>query len=679
MIKAHLFSSAFIIFSILFVLGCCDASKEPLSSKVLQFNETAYNLGLALRWQDDGDERIEEKELLGLETISPKAKFEEGEPNSFLQKLLDKIDWTTMNLDRIALLLHDTSFLDQRLAKLKLAYQEQPTPKNRQAYRRVLRNRELATRRLQIMDLDFSILPKPDQRAIKILIDEVVPYVEEIYLAQIDPRNLTYREEIIEKGDPEDLFALHHLGGVQCLTAEIDPLCSAHPESPKPTPNQGFWPEDHDKRGHDLLLQGSAPNLEILKSPFVVRHRLPTGIWNWESINNHPPLKPSQTRLVAGLKKAAQVPGIDPSFSHFLMTRARELENLTNPYPFFEGDISWIQLNGPWDMTLGYYEEYHSPFHLNAIMEAFIGIVDEEWEKKGQQFRELLYWMEDEIAKDLGPQYQKRDFKTLPPFKFIQGLSAGDGRAKFVTLAYYLPNVKPYGRADFSKKVLLTNKMLARYDAVARPMAERTMDPAQVARLNPGDISLFVIGHENAHGAGPSRSYVVKTDGEKKMTSHELLGKHSSALEEARADMLGLASLPEAVRREIMTQEQADNAAIGLLALLTRGVAMGEEDDHGKSAILTFYALYKNGGILLTPEGRFAANLENGKIFEVCDKIGKKLNKIQMTGNFRDYDQWYREAQRNLPKKMKEEYLPALRQMPKDFFPYYRFQFSPNL
>ncbi len=664
------------LFGIGLLTACAsvEIAKTPPPSPATLFNESSYNLGLPVRWHDDGDTLLEEGELAGLESLSPRAGFEKG--NRFLQKLIEKINWMTDHRQQFLASLTDVAALDRAVETTRT---RRTTPEARQAYRRALRNRELATRHLAEIPLDFSGLPAADQRAIRLLLDTAMPEVESIYLAQMDPQNLRYREEIIERGDPEDLFALHQMGGVACLTDGIDPLCSAHPDSPAPTPNQGLWPSEFRPTDFDQLLSEASthPEIEQLKSPFVYREHASLNLM-WKSLNDYPPTRDAQRRLITALREASRIKGINRSMARFMEQRSGELAVTDQAYPFFDGDIRWIEMDAPWDLTLGYYEEYHSPFEVTAIMEGFIGVVDKKRARQGEKFRDLLPWMEQQIAAEL-PDYRRRDFKALPPLRFINAVAAGDGRARYVPAAFYLPNIPPHGRTDLSKKVFLTNSATARFEGIYRPMAELTMDAAQLRRLNADDIAVFVVGHENAHGAGPGRKYVVREDATKKMTADDLLKEHSSALEEARADLLGLASLTEAVRRGLITRESAENAAIGLVASFNRGLALGVEDSHGKGAFVEFTSLSEQGGIIETPEGRYAANLENGRIFEVARELGNRMTRIQVTGNYQEYDAWYRHSVSNLPKTMKEKFLPQLKKMPKDFFPYYRLRFSPGI
>jgi len=80
------------------------------------------------------------------------------------------------------------------------------------------------------------------------------------------------------------------------------------------------------------------------------------------------------------------VPGLHPTMTKFLQTRATELKTTDKAYPFFDGDLAWINIQGGWDLTLGYYEEYHSPLGTTAIMEGFLGVVDEARNRKAAEF-----------------------------------------------------------------------------------------------------------------------------------------------------------------------------------------------------------------------------------------------------------------------------------------------------
>lgn len=639
------------------------------------FNENSYNLGLPVRWQDDGDGVKEEGEFQGLESF-PKGGFQMGAPNRFLQILIGKIDWMSNGRQQFIASLRDIPALNRAVVEARESYRRRPSEPSRREYRRALRNRDLATRGVAEMEVDFSNLSDGDQQQIQILLDEAVPRAERIYLAQMDPNNLRYLDEIIERGDPEDLFAFYSFGGVACLSEGVDPICSAHPDSPKPTPNQGFWPPNFDQRERDRLFRAAPVNLSELKSSFVYRVRRDgrTGPLLWRSINAYPPTEADQQGLVVALRRAATVEDGNPSIARFLLTRANELTDRQNPFPFFAGDVAWIQMMGAWDLTLGYYEEYHSSFALTAIFEGFLGVVDVESEGQGKRYARLLPEMEDQVAAALGPRYRRRDLSGFVPLRFLNTVSVGDSRAKYVPAAFYLPNIPPYGRPDLYKKVILLNNQTERLEGVIRPMAEVAFDPVQLARVTTRSLGHFVVAHENAHGAGPHRAYVVRVEGETKLTAGDLLKEHSQPLEEARADLLGVSNLPLAVEQGIITQQDAEDAVISWVCAQLRGLSFGVEDSHGEGHVLIFSTLYEAGAVIETAQGRYAVDLE--KIFPVVRAMSDRINRIQVDGDYEEYTRWYRHAIATMPRRMTEVYLPQLREMPKDYFPHYRFRFS---
>lgn len=652
-----------------------------------QFNEAARNLGLPVRWHcSDVDvfisfftsEDIKPGSLTGLKYF-PKAGFEtlSPYPNDFLKKLLDKVVWYANSAESYQRSLRDIDGVETRLSQAKGAYEADPSAEMREAYRCALRDRDLATRARAEVEIDFSHLPEPDQRAIQILLEEAVPAVERIYLTQMDPKNLKYLEEIVERGDGIDLYAFRHMGGVQCLSTGTDPLTSSHPDSPRPALNQGFWPPDMDGVAIKQCLAdplSRRPNVAAIGSSFVYRTDV-EGTLVAHSLNAYPPIAEGLRALIAALRKAAATPGLEPTVARFLETRANEFLDTQNPYPFFAGDIDWINIRGAWDLTLGFNEEGHSPSNTTAIMEMFLGVVDATRERQGEKFRALLPWMEGEMAESLGRNYHKKNFEGLPPLRFVNAMHAGDANARYIPAAFNLPNIPPYGRRDLSKKVFLLKATEARFRDIIFPMARITMDPEQLGRVTTDDALSFVVGHENAHAAGPHRHYTVRQEGGRDITANTLLNEHSSPLEEARADMWGVASLPEAVRRGIINRDEAEKAAICFLASLNRGLALGEEDSHGSGAFVEFTTLFEMGAIVLTPEGRFRANFENDLFFNACQEIGNRLNRIQMTGNYGEINEWYRHSVEKLPDEMKN-CLRTLRRMPKDIFPHYTFRFS---
>ena len=201
-------------------------------------------------------------------------------------------------------------------------------------------------------------------------------------------------------------------------------------------------------------------------------------------------------------------------------------------------------------------------------------------------------------------------------------------------------------------------------------MGELAIDPSQ-RNVTDEDVSNFVVAHENAHGVGPREVGLAQP--------------YRGALEEAKADQEGVASLPLAVANKILTQDQADKAAIAMVYGLLRGLSYGMSDPHGIGSFIEFASLYNEGGIVETKEGLYKTNLANGAIFTAAKKTATRMEQIQVESvkdpakASKDALTWLEESKAKLPPKMKNEYLAKLEKMPKDVYPWYHFQFSPGV
>ena len=64
-----------------------------------------------------------------------------------------------------------------------------------------------------------------------------------------------------------------------------------------------------------------------------------------------------------------------PTLKQFLISRASAFSSL-NPFPYDDSDYDWIAQSGDWEVTLGPYETYRSPFQTKAMFEMVIARED---------------------------------------------------------------------------------------------------------------------------------------------------------------------------------------------------------------------------------------------------------------------------------------------------------------
>lgn len=624
---------------------------QKQKSEPAALNEAAWNLGIPLRWEGS---KVQ---------ILPNHFFHAGGDVAAIQKQLEKIAREAASRKHL-----QRKPTPELIAALDKKVGAARTGTDPEALRVALRDRDVAYRTWASHTIDFSTLPAAEQRAAKILVEEVLPAVEAVNLLQLDPQNLKYLYDIAATGNLDDYLHAWYAGGPWCQEIK-EPECHSHPGGAVArVAGAGHWPETVTKVDVEKLekLPNTDGRKKNLLSDFVYRTYNSTEL-KWHSLNEHPALNPHLQTIRAGLRKAAAVDGLEPTLKNFFETRAAEFEKTDAAYPYFDGDVAWVNVASPLDVTLGFYESYNSPFEHTAMMEAYVGPLDPAKLELGKKFQSLVPEMDQALASEM-PGYTARDFsKGLPPMKFANLVSAGDARIGYVAAAYYLPNIPPHGDESISKKVFALNNMIARYLSVMKPMGEIVIHPSQ-RNVTENGYAIDVIGHENAHGVGVDR------------TNTQSLGELSSAIEEAKADMEGIASLPLAVSKGIITQEEANEAAVSLLYSFLRALAYGMNDPHGTGAIIEFTSLYKEGGIL-EKEGTFLVNFDGGAIFKAAKNVARRMEKIQFDSQTKgetakkDLENWLASSREEMPAKMKE-FVAVLEKMPKDVFPWYQFKFS---
>ena len=176
---------------------------------------------------------------------------------------------------------------------------------------------------------------------------------------------------------------------------------------------------------------------------------------------------------------------------------------------------------------------------------------------------------------------------------------------------------------------MLRNVIDAKFEKILRPIAQTVMAAEQANRLTVDPYFTRVLMHELAHGLGPD--YVTGQEG---VTVRSMLQERYSALEEAKADVVGTHSLAVLTEKGVYTPEFLEEVYIDHVADMFRCVRFGIGEAHGKGCLLQFNYLWENGAIEYDAEHRvFSASLE--KMPEGIAGLANQLLLIQATG---DYD-----------------------------------------
>mgnify|MGYP001022547605 CR=1 FL=1 len=325
----------------------------------------------------------------------------------------------------------------------------------------------------------------------------------------------------------------------------------------------------------------------------------------------------TKIKKAADLLKQAAALAEDAGLKKYLELRAEAL--LTDKYQ--ESDFAWMDMKtSNIDFVAGPIENYEDALNgIKAAQEAYVLIKDVEWSKKLAHFASLL----PELQKGL-PVDQK--YKNEVPGSdadlnvYDVVYYAGDCNAGSKTIAINLPNDEEVQLKKGSRKLQLKNAMKAKFDQILVPISDVLIDESQQKYIKFDAFFANTMFHEVAHGLG------IKNTLDGKGTVREALKEQYSAIEEAKADILGLYMVTKLYEMgEIEEGEVMDNY-VTFMAGIFRSVRFGAASAHGKANMLTFNYFSENKAFDYN-NGTYLVNFE--KMKTAVEGLGGMILKLQ--------------------------------------------------
>ena len=125
---------------------------------------------------------------------------------------------------------------------------------------------------------------------------------------------------------------------------------------------------------------------------------------------------------------------------------------------------------------------------------------------------------------------------------------AGHANAGGKTIAINLPNDEQVQLEKGTRRLQLKNAMRAKFDAIMTPISETLIVPEQRKNVTFTAFFANTMFHEVAHGLG------IKNTINDKGTVRQSLKEHASALEEGKADILGLYMIRQLLAKNVITE-----------------------------------------------------------------------------------------------------------------------------
>lgn len=399
---------------------------------------------------------------------------------------------------------------------------------------------------------------------------------------------------------------------------------------PKPA-GVNFYPHDMSKGEFDSL------PMEAKKDPYTVLHRGPMPQGNLPMPELPPGLKPMlevfpytmayqfyMGKLSECLLRASEelTPQSDPELFNFLRIRAESFMN----GGYNQSDIEWLKLKkSSLDIIIGPIETYEDELlGLKTSFESFVLIRDKEWGSKLDKFIGLLPNLQKNLPVDSIYKAETAGNASSQLAVFDAVYYAGDANAGVKTIAVNLPNDEKLQQDYGTRRSQLKNVIKAKFDNILIPISKEVIDPSQQASVSWEGFFNDVMFHEVAHGLG------IKNTIDKKKTVKEALGSKHSAIEECKADVLGLWMVTQMVDQKELTGK-LEEYYVSFVASVFRSVRFSAANSHGQANMITFNTLLRAGAITRNDKGFYKVNVE--KMRQTITKLAGDLLRLQGNGD----------------------------------------------
>ena len=168
--------------------------------------------------------------------------------------------------------------------------------------------------------------------------------------------------------------------------------------------------------------------------------------------------------------------------------------------------------------------------------------------------------------------------------------------------------------------------MRAKFDAILVPIAEQLIVPEQRQHITFDAFFANTMFHEVAHGLGIKN--LVNASG----TVREALKEHASALEEGKADILGLYMVTQLLEAGVITEGALEDYYTTFLAGIFRSVRFGASSAHGKANMIRFNYFEQAGAFSRNADGLYSVNMDAMR--SAMNSLSEKILTLQGDGDY---------------------------------------------
>lgn len=337
-------------------------------------------------------------------------------------------------------------------------------------------------------------------------------------------------------------------------------------------------------------------------------------------------------QMAAEILKKASTLAEDKEFAEYLKLRAEAL--LTDDY--YKSDIAWMNVrNNKVDFVVGPIENYVDALYgYKSAHESYILIKDLDWTAKLERYAKLLPDLQTKLPVDAKYKKEKPGSDAdLAAYDVV--FYGGDCNMASKTIAINLPNDERVQLKKGTRKLQLKNAMKAKFDKIVVPISDVLVVPEARKDINFEAFFSNVMFHEVAHGLG------IKNTLDGSGTVRHALKEQYSALEEAKADILGLFLVTKLYEMGEYNNSTLEENYTTFMAGIFRSVRFGAASAHGKANTLEFNYLSREGAFTRNADGLYAIDFPKMKL--AVEKLGGAILVAQGNGDYEYVKNWLAE------------------------------------
>jgi len=424
---------------------------------------------------------------------------------------------------------------------------------------------------------DLSHLSANQRQMIGLLID-AAKITDNIFWQQV----WGDKDELLDSIDDDKMrrFAFYNYGPWDRLAAD-QPFIESY--GPRP-PGARFYPEDMTRAEFEAWQQEGKD-----EQYSIVKRNADGGL----VLVPYSKAFESQIGEIADLLMRASALADDEEFAAYLKLRAEALK--TDDYQ--ASDMAWMDMkNNPIELVIGPIENYQDALYgYRSAFETFVLIKDMAWSERLARFAKYMPELQQGLPVD---DVYKAEMPGSDADLNAYDLAycAGDCNSGSKTIAINLPNDEEVQLAKGTRRLQIKNSMLAKFNQILMPITNELIAEDQRGHVTFDAFFGNTMFHEVAHGLG------IKTTLDGAGTVRQALKEHASALEEGKADILGLYMVQKLRENGEITEGELMDNYVTFLAGIFRSIRFGASSAHGRANMIRFNYFNDAGAFSRDPD-----------------------------------------------------------------------------